>query len=144
MSAVVPPREALAETCPMCDGAGFTGAERRLRCIRCGGSGRVVRGIYPPAIVDAAAHMVLDRNDQELARRDDRIRVLEDELRRAKDVVKAFIHELEVWGIDLTEVPEDLPPGTVCMDSFGNPYLPSTISIDVEKLIQLRDLVRKP
>ena len=143
MSAVAPPPAFLAETCPMCDGSGVAGGGQSLECVRCTGTGRVIRGVYPK-ITTAAAHMVLDKQDQELARRDDQIRVLKDELRRQKDVIRAFLQELDDWGIDLTEVPEDLPPGTVCMDSFGNPRLPSTISIDAEKLIQLRDLVRKP
>jgi hypothetical protein len=97
------------------------------------------------AVVSAAGHMLLDKRDQDLARRDDRIRVLEDELRRAKDVVRAFLQELEDCGVDLLSIPTwDKMESLLRQEESEPPDISDLQSIDPELLIQLRDLVRKP
>lgn len=61
---------------------------------------------------------------------------------RDRDVVRRFLEDLELKGIDLTEVVA-LGEDETVLGPCG-PRVPNTIGVDQELLIQLRDLVRRP
>jgi len=115
------PREALAEHCPDCDGMGEWKKGIVLQvCATCRGSGRRVRERSPSTVLAAAGHMLLDRTDQVLAEKEDRIRILEAELKHARTVVSEVLPQLEEH------------------------YAGRQRLIDPAGLVRLRDLVRKP